>query len=505
MQNYYEYLEKFSTLNRVAIFDGKDKVSFKELKILVDKMITFLQSHDIKKGDNVAFVMSNCKEFMILYFAVAALGAVAVPINTMLKKDEYSYIIKDCDAKLIIVSDSIAEAKSLEDEFGNILIIHSNNSDGVNNNLAKYLDCNPVNNFKCNAKLNDEVHIIYTSGTTGLPKGVLITYKNILSNVNAIKHDFKIKNNDRTIAYLPMFHSFTLTAVCLLPLLCGCSLVIEKSVLPFSNVIKQILFKRVTILFSVPAILNALAKAKLPWYFMWFHKIRIIVSGSSALSEGILNHYKQKFKRTAVLEGYGLSECSPVVSVNRLEKQKVNSVGLPLFGYEVKIVDDELKELPVGKEGELIVKGDCVMKGYYNKPELTKEAIEGEWLRTGDIAKLDDDGFIYIIDRKKDIIISKGINIYPREIEDEMMKLEEIDSCAVVGFKDEELDESVVAYVCLKEGATLTPFAIQKYLKQRLANFKIPKHIMFRDELPKNATGKVLKKELKKELEIGKN
>lgn len=505
MQNYYEYLENYSKLSRIAIFDNNGKISFKELKNHVDKMIAFLQNHGVKSGDNVAFIMSNCKEFMILYFAITALKAVAVPINTMLKKEEYSYIIKDCDAKLLIVSRDIKEAAELVSEFGDITLFHSFDNSLKDGYLAAYLDYAPVYNFKCDAKLSDSVHIIYTSGTTGLPKGVLLSYKNILSNITSAQHDFKIKSSDRAIAYLPMFHSFTLTAVCLLPLLSGCSLVIERSVLPFSNVVKQILLKRVTILFSVPVILNALLKAKLPWYFMWFHKIRIIVSGSSALSEGTLKAYKEKFKRTAVLEGYGLSECSPIVAVNRLEKQKANSVGLPLHGYEVKIVDDELKELPIGEIGELIVKGDCVMQGYYNKPELTSEVIEGEWLKTGDIARLDEDGFIYIVDRKKDIIISKGINIYPREIEDVIMQLDEVDSCAVIGVKDNELDESVVAYVCLKEGVTLNAQEIQRHLKKHLANYKVPKTIIFKCELPKNAAGKVLKKELKKELEIGKN
>lgn len=505
MQNYYGYLQEYSNQNRVAIFDANGKISFKELKLLVDKMIAFLQYHGVKSGDNVAFIMSNCKEFMILYFAIASMRAVAVPINTMLKKDEYSYIIKDCNAKLLIISEGIKEAIALKETYNDILILHSFDEEIKDRYLSSYLKFAPVYNYDCKASLDDNVHIIYTSGTTGLPKGVLLSYKNILSNINSIKHDFNITSKDRAIAYLPMFHSFTLTAVCLLPLLSGCSLVIERSVLPFSNVIKQILFKRVTILFSVPAILNALSKAKLPWYFMWFHKIRIIISGSSALSEATLKYYKNKFKKTSVLEGYGLSECSPVVSVNRLDKQKVNSVGLPLYGYQVKVVDDDLKEVAVGEAGELIVKGDCVMQGYYNKPELTSETIEGEWLKTGDIARIDEDGFIYIVDRKKDIIISKGINIYPREIEDIIMTLDEVETCAVIGAKDEELDENVVAYVCLKEGKELLAKDIQKHVKNHLANFKVPKMIYFRDELPKNAAGKVLKKELKKELNIGKN
>jgi long-chain acyl-CoA synthetase len=301
-----------------------------------------------------------------------------------------------------------------------------------------------------------------------------------------------------------MFHSFTLSIMVILPMFTCSSIVIVRSVFPFANVLKQTLLKQVTIFLGVPTLYNALLKAKIPWYFMWFNKVRIFISGSAPLSEQALNEFNAKFKNAKLLEGYGLSECSPAVSVNRLDWQKPLSVGLPLPGYEVKIVNNETVEVRTGEIGEIMIKGDCVMQGYLNHPDATDETIINGWLLSGDLGKKDEDGFIYIVDRKKDLIISKGINIYPREIEEVLYKYEGVDAAAVVGLLDEATrDEDVLAFIQPKEGVTLIEMEIRKYLKNHLANFKLPKHIYVVEELPKNATGKVLKRVLKEKVQEG--
>jgi len=311
-----------------------------------------------------------------------------------------------------------------------------------------------------------------------------------------------IVKKDRFIVYLPMFHSFTLSIMVILPLYTTTSIVIVKSVFPFANVLKQVLLKRVTIFLGAPQIYNALNKAKIPWYFMWFNKIRGFISGSAPLSEQVLIDFRKKFKNATMLEGYGLSECSPAVSINPFDEQRNMSVGIPLPNYEVKIVDEELIEVESETIGELIVKGDCVMQGYYKNEEATKNTIVNSWLRTGDLAKKDKDGFIYIVDRIKDLIISKGINIYPREIEEHIYKIEQVDAVAVIGIADESLDEKIVAFVQLKEDIEkpISTSEIRAYLKEHLANFKIPKNIYIIDEIPRNATNKVLKRKLKENI-----
>jgi long-chain acyl-CoA synthetase len=298
-----------------------------------------------------------------------------------------------------------------------------------------------------------------------------------------------------------MFHSFTFSIGVMLPMYVGASIVIIKSLQPFSNIFKQTLMKRVTIFFGIPDVYNALAKAKLPWYFMWFNRIRAFISGAAALQPKTLDAMAKKFKRATLLEGYGLSEASPAVCMNTFEKQKAGSVGTALYGYEMKIVDENMQELPRGEIGDIIVRGDNVMQGYLNRPEATAETIVNGWLLTGDMGYMDEEGFLFIVDRKKDLIISKGINIYPREIEEVIDAFPGVKASAVVGIFDERSGEIPVAYVELEEEVeALDEAGLKAHLREHLANYKLPRQIHVIDELPKNATGKVLKRVLKEQL-----
>ncbi|PPB55129.1 fatty acid--CoA ligase [Campylobacter hyointestinalis] len=500
--NYYEMLDSSASLHpkNIAIFSEKAKLSYKELKLKVDQTITFLRDNQIAKNDKVAMIVTNCEEFVISFFAITAIGAIPVPINTFLKKDEFRYILNDCQAKMLIVSNShLKEIDGLEASSLKVVVIGEfENSAYQSFKDAFYRAIDK--DFVSPAKLEDTASIIYTSGTTGHPKGAVISYKNVFSNIIGINEIFSITHKDRFIVYLPMFHSFTLTVMVIMPIYSASSEVIVKSVFPFSNVLKQTLLKRVTVFLGVPAIYSAIAKAKIPWYFKWFNAIRYFVCGSAPLAKQTIDDFERIFPRAKLLEGYGLSECSPLVSVNRPENKKVSSVGLPLPKFDVKIVDDEMIEMKTGEVGEIIVKGDNVMQGYLNNPTATDEVIINGWLRTGDLGKVDSDGFLYIVDRLKDLIISKGQNIYPREIEELIYKIEEVEACAVIGIKDENEDEDVVAFIQLKEDMVLSEAKVKAFLKNHLANFKIPKHVYFADELPKNAAGKVLKRVLKENI-----
>ena len=286
-----------------------------------------------------------------------------------------------------------------------------------------------------------------------------------------------------------------------MPLYVGASMVIIKSLQPFSNIFRQTLTKRVTLFFGIPDVYNALAKAKLPWYFLWFNNIRAFISGAAALQPKTLDAMSKKFKRAKLLEGYGLSESSPVVCVNTIKKQKVGSVGCAMHGHEVKIVDSDMNELPRGEIGDIIVKGDNIMLGYFNRPEATQEAIVNGWLLTGDMGYMDEEGFLFIVDRKKDLIISKGINIYPRGIEEVIDTFPGVKASAVIGIFDEKSGEIPVAYVELEEECeVLDEKGLKSYLRERLANYKLPKKLHIIEELPKNATGKILKRVLKEQL-----
>lgn len=498
--NFYQLLKRNTNenKNKTVIFHDDIKLTNYQLQNKVDILASYLHSCGIAHGDKVAMVLPNSEFFIVSLFAITKLGAVAVPINTFLKKEEFEYIINNCDAKLLITSESykkelldIKIATKLED------IIWSEKFD-----FDQFVDSG-IDNIT-QPTLDDTAIIIYTSGTTGHPKGAMLSYRNIFSNAISGGKRFRVTKKDRFVVYLPMFHSFTLTVMIIVPIYYNASLVVVRSIFPFANVLKQVLLKRVTVFLGAPQIYNALNKAKIPWYFMWFNKIRLFVSGSAPLSEQVLNDFNKKFKNAVMIEGYGLSECSPAVCSNLYEKRKTLSVGPALESYEIKIVDDESNELPLGEVGEIIVKGDCVMQGYYNNKKETDETLDGNWLKTGDLGKMDDEGFIYIVDRKKDIIISKGLNVYPREIEELIAKLEDVDASAVIGISDVVTkDEKIIAFIELKKEiqSDLDEHKVKGYLKEHLANFKLPKHIYFIDELPRNATNKILKRKLKEDID----
>ena len=489
---------------KTALFMDKEKVSYSELLDKADRFAGYLHHRGIKEGDRVALFLRNSVEFVVSLIAISKIGAIIVPINTFLKEDELSYILEDSGAVFVIAS-AIYE-KVVRAGCGKELDKHIvwegdlQKSDTRNIRFADALKKNHITKTVKQA-IQDTAVLIYTSGTTGKPKGAMLSYKNIFSNSKSGIVCAHITSKDRSIVFLPMFHSFTLSIGVVLMLYVGGSIVIIKSLQPFANIFKQTLLKKVTIFFAIPDVYNALVKAKLPWYFMWFNSIRLFVSGAAALQEKTLINMSQKFKRANLLEGYGLSESGPAVCINPPEKTKIKSVGPAMAGYEIKIVDDNLVELPIGEIGDIICCGDNIMKGYWERPEATEETIINGWLLTGDMGYVDEDGYLYIVDRKKDLIISKGINIYPREIEEFVDRFEGVKVSAVVGAFDEQCGEIPVAYIELEDGITsINEGELKKYLREHLANYKLPKYIYIIESLPKNATGKVLKRVLKQQL-----
>jgi len=489
--------------NRIAYIVNDEKITYKELLDRVDAFAGYLDHLGVQSGDRVGIFLRNSVEFVISIFAISKVGGVGVPINIFLKSFELSYILSNAGIKILIASTTFKDkVRKIQDQLS--IVVWEGESielvDEHNSLFSQTLKRGLVIKHTPRA-LDDTFVLIYTSGTTGKPKGVMLSNKNVFSNIIAGIDRIKVTQRDTGIIFLPMFHSFTFSIGLLLPLYVGAKNVIIPSIKPFSNIFKQTLLKRVTLFLAIPDVYNALAKANLPWYFRWFNRIRVFVSGAAPLHEKTLHGINQKFKRAVLLEGYGLSEASPAVSINSIAKQKVSSVGLPLKGYEVKIVDDEMNELATNEVGNIIIKGDNVMQGYFNHDTATDETIVNGWLLSGDMGHLDEDGFLFIVDRKKDMIISKGINIYPREIEDTLNHYQGVKASAVIGLKHEEHGETPEAYIELDDGVeNIEIREIKKHLKKHLADYKLPKNIHIIDELPKNATGKVLKRLLKENL-----
>ena len=345
-------------------------------------------------------------------------------------------------------------------------------------------------------KRDDLAVIIYTSGTTGRSKGAMLSHGNLLHNVESCRQVMAVVDHDRFIVLLPMFHSFMLCVGVLLPLITGGSMVLIRSLHPPKNIIADIYRRQGTILPAVPSFFRTLAAAEMPPGL----PLRICISGGAPLPVEILREFNRHMP-IPLIEGYGLSEASPVVSLNPIQgPQKEGSIGQPIPDVEVTVQDDEGNLLPIGSTGEICVRGGNVMLGYWNQPEATAKAIRNGWLLTGDIGHGDVEGFFYITDRKKDMLIVNGINVYPREIEEVLYHISGVKEAAVVGVTDPRRGEHPVAFVVAKDGVTLDEKSILTTLRQKLADYKVPKKITFLEALPRNPTGKVLKRELRQQV-----
>jgi long-chain acyl-CoA synthetase len=337
--------------------------------------------------------------------------------------------------------------------------------------------------------------LIYTSGTTGRPKGAMLTHGNLLHNVESCRIVLQTVEHDRFAVLLPMFHSYMLTVGLLLPLLVGGSVVLVKSLHPVRNAIQELFARQATVLPAIPQFYRSLANADIEPPL----PMRICISGSAPLPVQVLKDFEKKFG-IPLIEGYGLSEASPVVAKNPLDRtRKPGSIGLPIPDVEMSVQNDAGQMLGPGEIGEICVRGENVMLGYWNQPEETAEAFRGDWLLTGDVGYRDEDGYYYITDRKKDMLLVNGNNVYPREIEEVIYGFPGIKEVAVVGWPDSRRGEQPVAFVVAAEGATVDPEALLAFIRTRLADYKVPRRVIPATALPRNATGKILKTVLREQ------
>jgi long-chain acyl-CoA synthetase len=336
--------------------------------------------------------------------------------------------------------------------------------------------------------------IVYTSGTTGHPKGAMLSHGNLLANVESCRHVLRAVGEDRFVVLLPMFHSFMFTVGVLLPMLIGSSIVLIKTLHPPKNIVMEIIQHRGTLLPAVPQFFRALAHNPAPVDL----PLRVCISGGAPLPAETLREFTARFPMP-LLEGYGLSEASPVVSFTPIRGPwKAGSIGVPIFGVEMSIQNEAGEMLPAGESGELCVRGSNVMLGYWNQPAATAEVMRHGWLLTGDIGYADPDGYYYITDRKKDMLLVNGINVYPREIEEVLYQYPGVREAAVIGIPDARKGEQPLAFVAGHEGVQLEEKGLLEFLRARLADYKLPRTVVFMPALPHSSTGKILKTELRK-------
>ena len=491
---------------KTALVFGARRITYRQLGESVEKLASSLYNLGVRKSDKVALWLPNCPEFVFSFFAVLRLGAVVVPINTMFKREEACFIIEDSQAKILICSiDKAKDSENILARVETLFNLISLPAPAQNKLVLSFHDLlrHPKGYFLDSPLAGDDLaQIVYTSGTTGRPKGACLTHKNLISNIQDCAKIIKFNQRDSLICILPLFHSFALTVCMLLPIYKGGRIVIMRAVRPFKRVIRAIFRQRVTIFIGVPSIYSILSGIKMTAFQrlanFFINPIRLCISGAAALPVKVSQDFEKKFRRP-LLQGYGLTEASPVVSLNPLGGRHIfDSIGLALPSIKVKVVGKQGQELPCGEVGEILVKGPNVMNGYYNLEEETKKTLKDGWLYTGDLAKIDPQGFIYIIGRIKEMINVRGFNVYPREIEDLLYQYSGVKEVAVVGIPHRHRGEVPVAFVVSER--ELKQKEVIDYLRINLASYKVPLKIFFKLELPKNATGKILKAELQDEV-----
>lgn len=480
-----------------ALIFSDQSIGYQELHQQSLSLARGLKQIGVHPGERVALLLHNSPEYLCACFALFQLGAIAVPINTYLVAEEINYILENSGTCAIITTKEFYQLITKEQELPitlrNVIFTTEDGKDVLSLEEVKQRGEGSADPTFADSRA--PAVLIYTSGTTGRPKGVILTHENLASNIKAGAQRFKLKRSDRFLVFLPMFHSFTLTVSILLPIYVGAKIILLPGIR--REKIKEAIVKhRPTVLLGVPTVYNMLSNASMSLLARWLNPIKLYICGGAPLPLEVRQRFEKTYGRR-LLEGYGLSEASPVVSINPPKKAKACSVGLPLPGIDVKVVDEQGKELGPEQVGELIVQGPNVMQGYWQNSEATNEVIKEGWLYTGDMARLDKDGYIYLVDRKKELIIVRGMNVYPREIEDVLHQHPAVSEVAVIGIPDHSRGEVPKAFIVIKQESQNIEKELRELAKKHLAPYKVPHHIEFRPELPKTGSGKIAKQQLR--------
>ena len=472
------------------LFSETDKRQFtyKEFETAVKRTASLLAANGIGKGDVVSLLLPNSVEYVIAYFACWQLGALAGPINSLLKAQEIAYVISNSEAKAWLVnSEFLPIVETIRDEVSPTILLFDNEAENTDERaLNADLSC------------EDEAIIIYTSGTTGKPKGCLLTHGNVIANARQISSWLKFAEADRLLTMMPLFHMNAVSVTTLSALYAGGSTVVSAkfSASRFWQIISDY---QITSFGSVATMLSMLLSTYPDGVpaGLKTDQLRFAMCGSAPVPAEVLRRFEEKFN-CLVIEGYGLSESTCRSTFNPPDsRRRPGSCGVPI-GNEMRVVDEEDRDVPCGELGEIVLRGENILKGYYKNDVANETAFRNGWFHTGDIGYRDAEGFYYIVDRKSDMIIRGGENIYPREIDEVLYQHPNVAAAAVIGVPDDLYGEEVAAVVVLKPGASASEEEVIDYCKARLADFKCPKTVRFVDDIPKGPTGKLLKRELAK-------
>jgi long-chain acyl-CoA synthetase len=488
-----------SSPDQSAVLFTGGRLTYRELDEASDRLAAVLTAAGLKPGDPIALQLPNIPQFLISYFGILKAGGIVVPLNVMLRAPEVAFHLGDSRARALITLEGIlaeatkgAEAAGLDQVYA---VGHAGDSGGAVP-FERLLDVGVSHYEMASRQPTDTAVIIYTAGTTGRPKGAELTHLELYMNADIPGRLFDVQRDDIVITVLPLFHVFGLSSILDVCVRFGCTMSLVPRFTP-AGVLTAIQRDRATIFEGVPTMFaDLLSCPDLDRYDL--SSLRIAISGGASIPAPVLDAFEERFG-LVILEGYGLTETASTTTFNvSADERRAYSVGKPIWGTQTQVWDEHGRPLPPGPEhvGEIVTRGLHVMKGYLHNPEATASAFTGDWLHTGDLGYFDEDGFLFVVSRKKELIIRGGYNVYPSEIENVLHAHPAITEAAVVGIPDERVGEEVMAVVIVRPAMKLTETELVSYCRQHLAAYKCPRLFQFRTELPKNTLGKVMKDEL---------
>ncbi len=467
---------------RVAVIDGGRRITYRELERAACAVANHLRSLGLDRGDKVALMLPNCVEFIIAYFGVQKMGGVAVTLNVQSTPYELRHLLGNSDTRCLITQGALAKRyEEIQGELSLCRHLLTTNGPEEASPFREIVEKGPFTDPSAEPGEEDPAVMIYTAGLTGRPLGAVLTHRNLLSQSWLLRTIVHRNEEDRGLAVIPFFHSFGAVANMLAPLRIGASVVLMDR-FTLDGIFETIERERVTYIAAVPRLFLG----------MFFHEssgqhridsLKICITGGAAMPADLIPAFEQKFG-VKIMEGYGLTEASPVSSFSRLDMpQKPGSIGIPIPGVTAKIVDEEGRELPRGSIGELAIRGENIMKGYYGNEEATSQVIRDGWLHTSDLGRMDADGYIFLTGRKKRMIITSGFNVYPREIEIVLGLHPAVQEARILGKEDLLRGEIVKAFVVKKSGAEIGERELLKHCRTYLSSYKVPRELEFVSEI----------------------
>jgi long-chain acyl-CoA synthetase len=474
------------------LFEGAP-LSYRELDERATRLASALAAHGIGRGDRVALYLPNIPEFAVCYTGVLKAGAVAVSINAIFKAAEVTFIVNDSGARVLFtVGDLLAQVPIAECPALDRVVV-CDGDPGGHDTLAGWLARGAARGRTCDMARDEPAVLLYTSGTTGFPKGATLSHGNVLFNDYACAHHMGVRRTDRLLCFLPLFHVFGQNAIMNTAFAACATVVLHRRFVP-DPVLASIARDRATMFFAVPTIYIGLLGMDLAPHDL--SSLRYEFSAAATMPQEISRRWTERFGRP-VFEGYGLTECSPFAAYNHDFQHRLGSVGTPVENTDVRILDEDGHEVPTGTWGEICIQGPGVMQGYWGRPQDTARAIRDGWLRSGDIGTMDDDGYVFIVDRVKDMINVSGFKVWPAEVEQALYRHPAVREAAVYGVSDPVKGEAVKAAIVLRPETEVTADDIIAFCRERMAVYKAPAAVDFVRELPKSATGKILKRVLR--------